>query len=142
MPSSPVVPDNLSDLVQDHLDGVLEPENLAQLEAVRPAWIEMLYRKLDDAEWAIDRANKRLRGSERTLVVADFDAEAKRIDEVLTELVGPAPTPVGADSNDSQSATGGSKETRTYGGVAQLQLSWLPGRIVAFAAGQRTGPSG
>lgn len=143
MSSSSALPDNLPDLVQEHLDGSTDDTLLQRLNEEKLRWIEMLYRKLDDADYAIDQAQKRLKGSERSQVIADFEVEAQRIDDVLTSLIGPPLS--GSPAQRSQPASGTQTaaadepspvaETQSYSAEPQLQLSWLPGRIVAFAAG-------
>ncbi len=139
MPAPSVVPDNMTELVQRHLDGVADDKALNDLGERRSAWIEELYRRLDDADWAADNARKRLKGNERALVVSDFEREATRIDEVLTELVGPAPE-ASSDRQQADSDADGSNDhsgapARVGTADPQLQLGWLPGRIIAFVAG-------
>lgn len=138
MRSSSAEPGNIPQLVQLHLDMMSSDEDLATLTDAKSQWIELLYQKLDDADWAIDSANRRLRGQERTQVIGDFEAEAQRIDEVLTELVGPATGTTNATPSDNPKQTSTVQpveNTKSYEQEPQLQLSWLPGRIVAFAAG-------
>ncbi len=127
----PLTAGSLDSLIQLHLDGGADDAATQILSDHRVRWIETLYRLLDDAENSIDDASRRLRGSERSLVVDDLEAEADRIDEVLTSLVGPAvaqPEPKTRQNNPDPQRT---KEV----GKTQLQLSWLPGRIIAFAGG-------
>ncbi len=71
----------------------LRIDDIAMLKAHERSWTAALLRLLDDAGHSIDRANRDLKGAERALVVADFEREWKRIDEVLTELVGPSGKP-------------------------------------------------
>ncbi|MFV2039152.1 MAG: DEAD/DEAH box helicase, partial [Acidimicrobiales bacterium] len=114
--------------VQAHLDHRANEEQLAFLHANEAGWIASLWRHLDAAEDRLDRARKDLRGPLRPTVLADLDADAYRIDAVLTELTGPAPEPAPKH------------EPTIEVGVTQLQLSWTEGRLVAWAAGPNTEP--
>ncbi len=120
-------PEGFQDLVQDHLDEISTPETLAVLEANRDSWVRLLLRMLDDADLRIDGAQHRLRGPERSMVVADFEREATRIDDVLTSLIG---TPKGKPA-----ATGPASEEEAEPADPELQLSWIPGRIIAWLGG-------
>ena len=121
------------DLVQRHVDGMASEAETARLQADQRAWVAALLRLYDDAEMALDRVNRQLRGSERSLVVADFEDELRRIDAVLTELIGP-PVTSSTPSADEPSST--PEPT----GTAQLQLSWTPGRVIAWAGGHNATP--
>jgi superfamily II DNA or RNA helicase len=129
----PVSPDAFVDLVQAHLDGLATEDQTAVLRAHPDAWAAALLRLLDEVDLSIDRLERTLKGRERSTVLADFEAEYRRIDEQLTELIGPPtghrpgsarpePTPPPADEGP---------------GLTQLQLSWAPGRVVAWAAGHQ-----
>ncbi len=127
----PVSPSEFVEVVQAHLDDRASDEQMALLEGNRKAWASALLRLLDDAVIAIDRVNQTLQGAERSLVVADFEHERKRIDEVLTGLIGPAKEVGQRQSPQPQ------PEPPATAGEVQLQLSWTPGRVVAWAAGYR-----
>ncbi|MEM8922755.1 MAG: DEAD/DEAH box helicase [Actinomycetota bacterium] len=116
------------DLVQRHVDGVASETEVERLQANKRAWVAALLRLYDDTEVSLDNVNRRLRGAERALVVADFERELQRIDAVLTELVGPPTTTTTTTNNE---AAAEAEPT----GTAVLQLSWIPGRIVAWAGG-------
>ncbi|MGH1503528.1 MAG: SNF2-related protein [Acidimicrobiales bacterium] len=119
-----------NDLVDRHLDGDASPPVLRALESERPRWIERLYWLLDELDDQIDRLGNRLSGAERRLVVNDLQREAEEVDAVLTSLVGP---PSGAKpATPTPAAPAPDPEPE---GEAALQLSWLPGRIVAFGGG-------
>ncbi len=128
----PVSQDDFLDLVQAHLDGYADEADIAVLDDHRSAWVAALLRFLDSADLSIERLGRELKGAERSLVVSDFENERKRIDQVLTELIGPA---------DSAKPSG--KESRVAGpdvpgqGVTQLQLTWSPGKVVAWASGHK-----
>ncbi len=113
-------------MVQAHLDERADEETVAFLRAHDAAWIDTLLRLLDRTEDAFDRAKRTLRGGARAVVLDDLDQECRRIDAVLTELIGPSPQP--------QTAPAPQLEV----GVPQLQLSWIDGRLVAWAAGLNT----
>lgn len=124
-------------MVQAHLDGLSTEEDLAYLNAHKDAWVESLWRLLDDADERLAAARRELRGAERNVVLADLDAECWRIDAALTDLVGPAgeselTIPAGQapveDAADS------------FVGSVQLHLSRSDGRIVAWASGHQHRP--
>ncbi len=71
-----------------------------------------------------------MKGRERAIVVADFEGELERIDNALTELVGPAEQ----TSNGQQRAD---EPSDAAPGASQLQLSWIPGHVVAWSAGHK-----
>ena len=75
-----------------------------------------------------------MRAPEKFAVIDDFDREAYRIDEVLTELVGPP-------SEDELLPPGQRGKSRrpqpaVEPGVTELQLSWEQGVLIAWAGGQ------
>lgn len=132
MPATSADSGSLQNLVQTHLDGFADDEATQSLHARRSEWIEMLYRMLDDVDHSIHHANKRLDGYERTLVVADLETEAQRIDDALTSLVGPPPNESAPTVKSAPAEP--VVEVPELTGNPQLQLAWLPGRIVAYAA--------
>ena len=127
----PVSPDEFTDLVQAHLDGIASEDEQHLLRSNTKAWVAALLRLLDTAEMALERVGREVRGPERAMVLADFESEHRRIDEVLTELIGPATTrePETTDNNKPAPIAGE--------GVTQLQLSWTAGRVVAWASGHQ-----
>lgn len=129
----PVSHDEFFNVVQNHVDGLAGDDDVAMLRDHKKAWAAALLRMLDDADIAIERAGRELKGHERALVVADFEAEWKRIDEVLTELIGPADAPTTASKKASKTI----EPLPIDAGRTQLQLSWTPGRVVAWASGFR-----
>ncbi len=86
----PGVPPGFDEVVQRHLDGIASETELAVLEAHRDAWIRLLLRSFDDIDLTIGDLQHRLRGAERSMAIADFEREVKRIDEVLAHLIGTA----------------------------------------------------
>jgi len=115
--------------VQRNLDGVSSELDNKLLLANRASWVAALLRNLDTTQLAIDETKRTLRGHVRSLVISDYQSEYKRIDEVLTSLIGPAkPKPT--------KRTGAG----TVSGVVQLQISWQPGKIIVWASGHEAEP--
>lgn len=129
----PVSPNEFVDLVQAHLDGLATDQEAELLRTHPEAWAAALLRILDTVDLTIERLEKRLRGRERSMVLADFEAEYRRIDGLLTELIGP-PTERRAHHQPTSRPVK-AEESPPGAGLTQLQLSWTPGRVVAWAAG-------
>jgi hypothetical protein len=123
--------------VQAHLDGRATDHERAVLERFRADWVRVLYRFLDRADRVIEDTRRRVRGPERTVIIEDFDREAYRIDEVLTELVGP-PTEdeLEPDAARRQKGRPQPPQPPVEPGTTQLQLTWEPGSIIAWAGGK------
>ena len=125
-------PSQLDEFAQAELDDHATPEELKVLESDKEAWAAALWRLLDDAEVALAKARRSVRGPERANVLNDLDEECFRIDEALTALIGPpkeeelAPTPQQKRQQQPQA-----EKT----GTARLQLSWNDGQLVAWVAG-------
>ncbi|MEM7275438.1 MAG: DEAD/DEAH box helicase [Actinomycetota bacterium] len=128
----PVSLDDFFELVQSHLDGTSDERENTLLRDHQQAWVAALLRLLDSTDLAIERVERTLRGNERTVVLADLEREYQRIDDVLTELVGP---PTIREPEPQPERAGGQPVAVVGDGVTQLQLSWTPGRVVAWAAG-------
>ncbi len=128
-----VRPSQFLGLVQDHLDGVADESVEALLKGNEPAWVAALLRLYDDAEQALESVSREVKGRERATVIADFEADLQRIDDQLTLLIGPP--------NNGQAGNGATPQAdRPAGperapGTTQLQLSWVPGHVVAWAGG-------
>ena len=113
-------------------DGEATPEQLAVLEADKPAWRSTLSRLLRDAEEHLASA-RTLKGEERAQVVADLESEHRRLAAAWKRLtVGPEPAARELDDDPDDD-----NEVLAPGRV-QLQVSWEPGRVVAWAAGPGT----
>ena len=119
----------LDQIAQAHLDGLATPAQIKTLEADHPAWTASLWRLLDDADLALERARKTIRGPERANVLNDLDDECFRIDDALTALLGP---PAEEELTPAPKQPPAPREKT---GVAQLQLSWNDGQLVAWMAG-------
>ncbi|NNE95478.1 MAG: hypothetical protein HKN24_05565 [Acidimicrobiales bacterium] len=116
-------------MIQRHLDGLASEEDVDTLRANRSHWINGLIRMLDDVEFAIEDTKRFVPRPTKFLVLDDLASEADRIDAVLTDLAGPP-------------RRGGRKAAPAPGeAIATLQLSWLPGRVVAWLGGWNADPS-
>ena len=146
--------DDLQELAQSHLDGFASEEDVALLRANVDDWVVALKALRRDVQDRIERLGRQLTGPERSLVLADFEGERDRIDEVLVELTGerpvvpPTPTPPGTNGARSRAPQRrtprqqqvATKEPERPEGVPaiphpQLQLSWARGSVVAWGAG-------
>ena len=116
---------DFAEAVRRHVDGFATDADLAVLQANTRLWVRALYRLLDDAAESIDSVRATVRGHQRALIVADLEADYRAIDAVLERLVGPPQAPL---------KNGAPVEPRELGAV-ELQLSWVPGRVIAWAAG-------
>ena len=116
---------DFAQVVRRHVDGLASDADLALLEANTRLWVRALYRLLDDVAESIDGVRATVRGHRRALIVADLEDDYGAIDAVLAKLVGPPLAPLkNGSSRDARSA-----------GIVELQLSWVPGRVIAWAAG-------
>ncbi|MEC8974745.1 MAG: hypothetical protein VX725_03175, partial [Actinomycetota bacterium] len=106
-------------------------DELALLHEHRNLWVESLFKSLELTDRAITNARKTYRGSERRTVLEDLNNEADRIDNVLTELLGPAP--------ERNLASDSSPLTSDFS-TPVLQLAWSDGRLIAWSAGYKTTP--
>ncbi|MCY4665063.1 MAG: hypothetical protein OXC00_10385, partial [Acidimicrobiaceae bacterium] len=116
---------DFAEAVRRHVDGLASDADLALLKANTRLWVRALYRLLDDVAESIDAVRATVRGHQRALIVGDLEEDYRAVDAVLATLVGPPRAPMEngtrADSRDA--------------GRLELQLSWVPGRIIAWAAG-------
>ena len=113
-PSVSLTADRAQQLAQSHLDGLASEDELALLERHEADWIEALHALRAQVQGKIDRLAEQVSGPERDLVLADFEEERDRIDEVLTELTGAAPEPEGnrgsRDDRDEANGRGGAAD--------------------------------
>jgi len=131
----PVPVPRFYELVQSHVDGIATDQETELLTNHRESWVAALLRLYDDANMALDNANRVVRGHERSLVVADFESEVAAIDRVLTSLVGSS-----NGGNAKREPKPSAEDVLVSTGHAQLQLSWSPGRIVAWSAAHDAEP--
>jgi superfamily II DNA or RNA helicase len=130
---APRVDDATFDLyVELEADDLATPEQLEVLEADQPAWRASLLRLLVDADEHVVAA-RRLTGEERDQVVADAEYTHRILTDALLRLTGERrPAPPGLHQGPAQP----SREPEVIEpGVVRLQLSWEPGRVVAWAGG-------
>ncbi len=113
--------------VDAEADGVATPEQLEVLEANQGAWRASLLAMLRDAEEHVASARS-LPGEERDQVVADLESEHRRLSAAFSRFR-PEPERRPRAQSDAQQPT--------TPGTTQLQVSWEPGRVVAWAGGPR-----
>lgn len=153
-------------LAQAHLDGLASDEDLDRLEDDEPVWIDALHDLRRDVLRTITRLRGEVTGPERDLVLSDFEAELERIDEDLFDLTGEQPEPPAAAAKGGRGGQGdrggrspqpdrpAAKEPTSSApdepqeavpvlaepGVAQLQLTWHDGDVIAWASGYGAEP--
>src|SRR5579862_2572509 len=128
--------------VQAEVDGEATADQLAVLEADRVAWRAALAGLRTEAEEHLERA-RTLRGDERAQVVADLESEVDRIAAAWARHNGQPPPPSAASrgarparpQRDDDRADEPRDTASPAPATVQLQVSWVPGRVVAWAAG-------
>jgi superfamily II DNA or RNA helicase len=113
-------------------DGDATPEQLAVLESDPPGWRASLLRLLRDAEEHLTSARS-LHGKERDQVVADLTSERQRLAAAWARLTNEGRSN-GEERPDRARSRDGDDDA-VADGVARLQVSWEPGRVVAWAGG-------
>jgi len=122
--------------VDAEADGVATPEQLAVLEANPAACRAALQSMLRDAEEHVASARS-LPGEERDQVVADLESEYRRLTAAFSRFAperGTAREPRRSDTRPGRDAR---DAQATAPGRTQLQVSWQPGRVVAWGGGAR-----
>lgn len=114
-------------MVQRYIDDRISDADADFLEANHPLWVDSLWRLLERADVALERARQTVKGPERNAVLNDLEDECDRIDELLADLIGPLKE-TGPDLSG------------LVAGQAQLQLAWSSGQIIAWSAGHDTEP--
>jgi superfamily II DNA or RNA helicase len=142
---TPIAPWQFDMYVDAEIDGEATPEQLAALEADPVAWNRALLALLRDAEDHLASARS-LRGEEREQVIADLESEYRRLADAWARRTGqrradtitrPArPNRNGRDDREPVDARD------LEPGVVEVQVSWEPGRVVAWAAGRNAPPVG
>ena len=114
-------------MVQRHLDGLTDENTLHRLQSNQSRWVETLFRFLEQTDKSITRVRRQHRGIERRTVLDDLNSEADRIDKVLTDILGPAPSQeiIGTDIEEDASK-------------AQIQLAWRDGRLIAWLGAHKS----
>ena len=72
-----------------HVDERATDDQLQLLETNDTLWVATLFRLLEDGERALEDARQREKGPGRENVLTDFDGYCDRIDDVITERIGP-----------------------------------------------------
>ena len=129
-----------------HVDGVVSDNDAKMLQDNKKLWVRALYRLLDDIAESIDDVRIAVRGHQRALIINDLESEYKAVDAVLTKLIGPPQAHQQPDivskstsrESEPESITRQSKSdsvtSTEISDTLTLQLSWMPGRIIAWAA--------
>ncbi|HUI47791.1 MAG TPA: DEAD/DEAH box helicase [Acidimicrobiia bacterium] len=138
---TPIAPWQFDMFVDAEIDGEATPEQLAALRADPVAWQASLLAQLRDVEDHLASARS-LRGEERDLVVADLESEHRRLADAWARITG-------LHRDDPSGRSSGSRDNRSNRqerddvdtpdlepGVVELQVSWEPGKVVAWAAGR------
>src|SRR5262245_64340671 len=123
--------------VEAEADGVATAEELAVLEADRPGWRASLQRLLLESEEHLAAA-RNLRGEERDQVLADAQVDHRRFAMAWARFHGEEYVEEPDRPQRQQQQRGGQpqrEEAVFEPGVTQLQLSWEPGRVVAWGGG-------
>jgi hypothetical protein len=144
----PVTLAEFQQLAQAHLDGLATDADLELLGSYEDEWIEALEALHRDTQATIDRVRQEVRGPERALVLADFEEERERIDDMLVELTGSSPATRAAEATRRGPDGSGSEDDEGRGDddpsgppvvalprIPQLHLSWHDGKVVAWAGG-------
>ena len=120
--------DEFRAIVEAHACGEASPAEIELLEADERAWARALVHLLADTEEALDRIRHR-GGEGQFQLLADFEAEHSRLLGAYARVTGDATV---LDGGPALAGLGHPAE-------ALLQLSWEPGKVVAWAAGPSVG---
>jgi len=120
--------DHFTVLVEAHAHGEATPEQIALLEADERRWNGVLVRLLADTEDTLDLLRDRP-SEDSHQVLVDFENEHRRLLAAYARLIGDATV---LEGDPAQAGLG-------HPTVALLQLSWEPGKVVAWAAGPTVG---
>ena len=132
--------DEIARLVWAEAQGSLGSVDIAVLESDRQRWERVLLDLLDETEASLSSV-RRLPRPIRRQVVRDFEADFNELASAYERLTGLDATVTPDDSEVPGTSTDG--EDAAEGPPPEppaLQLSWQPGRIVAWAAGAGTEP--
>ena len=133
-----VAPWQFDEYVLSEADGIATPEQLAVLAPDPAAWRLSLGAMLRAAEENLRNARS-LPGDERDQVVADLELEVGRLEAAVARQ-----TPereVEPDHHRDRMPEAPEPQEPLAAGRTLLQLSWEPGRVVAWAGGPRA-PAG
>ena len=126
---------DFAEVVRRHVDGLASDADSALLQANPRLWVRALYRLLDDVAESIDLVRATVRGHQRAMILSDLEDDYRAIDSMLASLVGPPLMPR-TDRVDGNGRTSAAAAV----GTVELQLSWVPGRVIAWAAGAGRSP--
>jgi superfamily II DNA or RNA helicase len=116
-------------MVEAEANGWATAEQVATLESDRERWRLALLRLFQDTEKGLESVRS-LTGPERAQVLADFESELATLRTALARVSGePLPGPAPAEEPPPASTE------HPDASDVRLQLSWSPGRVVAWAAG-------
>ena len=114
-------------MVQRHLDGLMDDTILHKLQNNKSQWVETLFRFLEQTDRSIARVRREHRGIDRRTVLDDLNSEADRIDKVLTDILGPAPSHEVTNPDVEEDAS-----------KAEIQLAWRDGRLIAWLGAHKS----
>jgi superfamily II DNA or RNA helicase len=123
-----VPPWQFDEYVRAEADGYITADERAVLEADPAAWTVSLKFLLREARESL-RSARSLPGDERDQVAADLEGEVRRLESALDRR---SPKPVAARPKKPRPRVADRAQPT---GPAQLQVSWEPGRVVAWAGG-------
>ena len=135
-----IAPWQFDEYVLAEADGFASPEQLSVLAGDTAAWRVSLGAMLRDAQENLKSARS-LPGDERDQVVADLEGEVERLEAALARqfperAVEPKPRRQ-RDARDDRDERAAEPRQPLPAGHTQLQVSWEPGRVVAWAGGVR-----
>ncbi|MEI8000947.1 MAG: SNF2-related protein [Actinomycetes bacterium] len=146
-PRPSVAPWEFELFVDLEVEGVATPEQLATLEADRHRWRSVLVQLVRAGEQHLVAA-RRLTGPERAQVVADAEADHERLTAAWSRFTGvPLPEATTRPAEATRGSRGPAATPVTLDVDAEvparvrLQVSWEPGRVVAWAGGPRCTPA-
>ena len=116
------------------VDGYATPEQREVLEADPAAWRVSLGAMLREAEDNLKSARS-LPGDERDQVVADLELEVERLEAAVARQF--PERAVEPNPRRDRGEPAGEQQQPRPAGRTKLQVSWEPGRVVAWAGGQR-----
>ncbi|HKY16820.1 MAG TPA: hypothetical protein VJM33_17975, partial [Microthrixaceae bacterium] len=124
--------------VEAEADGIATAEQLDLLDAERLRWRDQLRHLLRDTEDAL-RAERSGTGGGSHQVIVDLESERRRLSSAWARLTGEGDED---DDEPAETAADAAPEIEIDDEVAgaqvtQIQLSWEPGRVVAWAAGHQ-----
>ncbi len=121
-------------LTQRHLDQVATSDEIDELKANRAWWVRALVRLFDDIDALIEESEAARTSPGHQAILDDLKHELARVDEVLTELVGPA-----EEALSPPSSSPSTPDDPVVVLPPTLQLAWAPGQLVAWAGGPGAG---